>query len=153
MSPSHGSMSCSVVPLCTGLINTLLGPARFRNSLTLPLAFGDQRKLLYHLDVSSTPSGTFICCFCNLSSSTLRGSCSACTILLGIPDMAGWHPLPANQTYPPNNLCIKITELVCILIFNTLLAVLSVALFVWDLKSCGMFVFFIRCIHFACLTQ
>ena len=60
-----------IVFLCTGLISTLLSLAGSSHKCTLPLALSIGTKLLHHSDVSSTPNNTIMCCFCNLSSSSL----------------------------------------------------------------------------------
>ena len=69
-------------PLCTGVISVSLNLARFRHSLTLPFTLESSTKLLHHVDVSSMPRSMIICCICNISRSSFRGSGSLYAILL-----------------------------------------------------------------------
>ena len=74
---SLGRMSFKIGPLCAGLINTLLSLAGSRHNCTLPFAFCTRAKLLHHSEALPTSNGATVCCFCNLSSSSLSVCCGA----------------------------------------------------------------------------
>ena len=87
-------ISYNVGPLCLGLISGLLSLTGSKHSCTLQLAFGTRTKLLHHFDISSTPSGTIICCFCSWSSSSLSGSWSSYATSLEVLGMVSCPTLP-----------------------------------------------------------
>ena len=103
-----------VGPLCIGLISAWFNHTGSKHSLTFPLALGTSRKLLHHSDVSSTPSGAVMCCFCSLSNSS-KGFWSAYAMHLGgtwygllsgficIENVPLQHPLLLNTS--SNSLC------------------------------------------------
>ena len=84
---SLSKMLFNVGPLCTGLISTLLSLARSRAQPYITLSFGNKYKAISPSDVSSTSKAIIICCFCNLSKSSLRDSWSKYGTLLG----ATWY--------------------------------------------------------------
>ena len=72
-------MSLSVGPLCTSLISAWFKYAVSKHSCTFPLSLGTRTKLLQQLQDSLTQGDTMTSCFCNISSSSLKGYCSAYT--------------------------------------------------------------------------
>ena len=114
-----GKILFTVGSLCAGLISALLSLAGSRHNYTLPLAFETMTELLDHSNVSSTPRDTIICYFCSLSNSTLRGSWSTYTTLLGdawycqLPSFTCKVIMPSNTQFlrktPRNSLCIFVS--------------------------------------------
>ena len=65
-------MSFRVGPLCIGLISAWFKHAGSRHNVTFPLALGTSTKLLHLSDVSLTPQGAIMSCFCSLYNSSLK---------------------------------------------------------------------------------
>ena len=122
--------------LWIGLTSALLSLAGSRHHCNLPLALGTSTKLLQYSHISSTPSGTIICCFCSWSCSSLSSSCSAYATLLGSA-WHGWLPyFTCNLYVPSNTWFLEKTSLysLWILCINTQFALLCAPLSMLDLK-------------------
>ena len=83
-----------------------------RQSLSFPVGLGTGTKLLHHSDVSSTPRGTKIWCFCNWSSSSLKSCCN----VYGKHPGSTWHVWPhlwpaTKCSFKTTNACKYIFEL------------------------------------------
>ena len=102
-----GSISLSVSPLCTSL-SAWFSQAGSRHNLTFPFALGTSTKLLHYSEVSSTPRGAIMSCFCTLLNSSLNGFHSAYAMHLwgtwyGLlssfncnKNVPSKHPIPLN---------------------------------------------------------
>ena len=73
-----------------------------RHRWTVPFSLGTITKL-HHLAVSPNPSGTIVCCSCNLFNSFLNGSCSTYAMHLG-GTWCGLTPLTCNKNVPLEHL-------------------------------------------------